>query len=222
MKTIVISLERRKDRRQRVEQHLKDHQFQDVLFYPAFDGALMPPTNVVPPHRPYFSFKDEFGRPTNRLSNYVIACSLSHVGAIRSAQALNLPEVLIVEDDVEFSINEKDIDFIMLQVPEDWDLLYLGGGIRNWRTQPTTRINENILQPGYVDGLHAYIVRDTAYSRISKQILKFATSTDDSVNDARFHIDNPIKAYLVDPKVAFQVEGFSELDRKVVNRTDLR
>ena len=59
MKTIVISLERRKDRKQRVEQHLKDKGFKDVFFFPAFDGALFPATNVTPPKRPYFSFKDE-------------------------------------------------------------------------------------------------------------------------------------------------------------------
>ena len=218
MKTIVISLERRKDRRQRVEQHLKDQEFKDVLFYPAFDGGLLPSTNVIPPKRPYFSFKDEWGRPTNRINNFVIGCTLSHIGALKMAKALSLDKVLIVEDDVEFTCKEYEIDMVMKYLPDDWEMLYLGGAARTMG-----KYNEQyIIEPGFVDGLHAYIVKKEAYGRLINAMNKFLTSTDDSVNDARLKNANPVKGYMLKNKVAFQVPGFSELDRKVVDRKDLR
>ena len=53
-------------------------------------------------------------------------------------------------------------------------------------------------------------------------MLKFKTTNDDAINDARFSSNNPLIAYMINPKMAFQISDFSELDRKVVNRTDLR
>lgn len=54
---IAISLERRKDRRERLEKHLNEKGFKDVYYLPAYDGAkITPPVmSIVPPHRPYFS-----------------------------------------------------------------------------------------------------------------------------------------------------------------------
>ena len=59
---IVISLERRKDRSNRVFKHLKERGIQNVYALPAFDGSKITPgiVKITPPNRPYFSFKDEF------------------------------------------------------------------------------------------------------------------------------------------------------------------
>jgi GR25 family glycosyltransferase involved in LPS biosynthesis len=223
MKTIAISLERRKDRRDRLESHLEEVGFNEVIYFPAYDGGLMPANKIIPPNRPYFSFKDEMGMPSDRFNKFQIGCTLSHVGAIKLAKALKLPMVLIVEDDVEFL---KDIRFninqLWREIPDDWEMIYLGGAIRNWAQRPTRKISDHVISPGFCDGLQAYILNEKGYDKVANEMLKFRTTNDDSVNDARFDSKNPLIAYMIEPKSAFQISDFSELDRKVVNRKDLR
>ena len=215
MNVIAISLERRKDRRQRLEKHLSELGYANVFYMPAYDGALLPSTNITPPHRPYFSFKDEFGNPTNRINNYVIGCTLSHMACIKMAKALNLEYVMIVEDDVELTKGPEFIEDKVKQLPDLWGMYYLGGAVRSW-------IDRSHGKPGFVDGIHAYVLRNTAYDRVLRRLNMFLTSTDDSFNDARLKGNDPVLAYIIEPKIAFQYTNFSELDRKVVDRYDLR
>lgn len=226
---IVISLERRKDRSERVFKHLEERGIKNVYSFPAYDGALITPgvMKVTPPHRSYFSFRDETTQmPSNSLNRFQVACTLSHVGAMKFAKALNLNSALIMEDDVEFvnDIAERldNLEKETEQYAPDWEHIYLGGAIRNWAGKVTKNVSEHLIKPGFTDGLQAYIVRGKGFNKISNAMLRFKTTNDDSMNDIMFREDDPLIAYMHNPKLAFQISDFSELDRKVVNRTDLR
>lgn len=222
MKIICISLERRVDRFERIRSHFSHMGLYDkLIILPAYDGARMPKFSYAPPPRPYFSFKDEFGSPSDRFNKYQIACSLSHIMALKMAKALRLPEVLIVEDDVEFT-DRPDLDAISGSAPEDWEMIYLGYGERPWANKPRRDIDSMYISPGFTDGLHAYIVNQNGYDKLINGMLSFKTTNDDSVNDVRFREKDPLIAYALKKKIAFQISDYSELDRRVVNRTDLK
>jgi len=224
---IAISLERRKDRRIRLESHLKERGFENVYYLPAFDGAKITPNvvSVVPPHRPYFTFSDELtGQRTDKLNRFQVGCTLSHISALKFAQTLGVEKALIVEDDVEFTPDIQDI-LIEIEVEAfnlDWEMIYLGGAIRNWSGQQTTKVTNHLMKPGFTDGLQAYIVQGTGFNKVVNGMLSFKTTNDDAINDIMFREDKPLRAYMRKPKCAFQIADFSELQRGFIDRQDLR
>jgi len=225
---IAISLERRKDRRERLEVHLTERGFKDVYYLPAFDGAKITPNvvSIVPPPRPYFSFSDELTRmPTNKLNRFQVGCTLSHISALKFAKMLGAKSALLVEDDVEFTENIQEVLKNIERETQDleWEHIYLGGAVRNNLGQkPMTKVTEHLHTTGFTDGLHAYLVKGKGFDKISDAMLAFKTTNDDSMNDIMFREENPLKAYMYLPKSAFQITDFSELDRRVIDRQDLR
>jgi GR25 family glycosyltransferase involved in LPS biosynthesis len=224
---IVISLERRKDRTKEVFEHLKDRGIKNVYTLPAFDGATITPNvmKVTPPPRNYFSFKDELTQaPTNHMNRFQVGCALSHIAAIKFARMLGSKIALIMEDDVEFSENILDV---LGQLKEeakdlDWEHIYLGGAIREWAQKKTIPVTEHLVKPGFTDGLHAYLLQGGGFKKVENAMLSFKTTNDDAINDIMFREEDPLRAYMWLPKVAFQVKSFSELGRRVVDRQDFR
>lgn len=224
---IAISLERRKDRRERLVTHLKERGFENVYYLPAFDGAKITPNvvSIVPPHRPYFSFKDEITRmPTNKLNRFQVGCTISHIAALKFAKMLGAKTALIVEDDVEFVENIQEVLTNIENETQnlDWEHIYLGGRVRvNWGKKQE-KVTEHLYTTGYTDGLHAYFVKGNGFDKIADAMLSFKTTNDDSMNDIMFRENYPLQAFMYLPKAAFQIMDFSELDRRVVDRIGLR
>lgn len=224
---IAISLERRKDRRERLEKHLSERGFKNVYYLPAFDGGKITPNvvTIVPPARSYFSFKDELTRmPINRLNRFQIGCTLSHIAALKFAKMLGAKRALIVEDDIEFPENIQEV---LVNIENEtkgleWEHIYLGGAVRNYVSIKMKKVSEHLSTTGFTDGLHAYIVSGDGFDKIANAMLSFVTTNDDAINDIMFRETNPLKAFMYLPKAAFQITDFSELDRRVIDRQDLR
>lgn len=225
---IAISLERRKDRRVRLEQHLSERGFKNVYYLPAFDGAKITPNvvSVIPPHRPYFSFSDELTRmPTNKLNRFQVACTISHIAALKFAKMLGAKSALFVEDDVEFTDNIQEVlQNVEIETANlDWEHIYLGGAVRtNFGQKKMTKVTDHLYTTSFTDGLHAYLVKGKGFDKISDAMFSFMTTNDDAMNDIMFREENPLRAYMYLPKSAFQITDFSELDRRVIDRQDLR
>jgi len=224
---IVISLERRKDRAERVFKHLEDRGIRNIYALPAFDGSKITPNvvKITPPNRPYFTFRDELTNlQVPYLNRFQIGCTLSHISALKFAKMLKAEKALIVEDDVEFVENISDI---LIDLEEevkniDWEHIYLGGAVRNWAQQKSVKVSEHLIKPGFTDGLQAYIVQGEGFDKLANAMLSFKTTNDDAVNDVMFRENNPLRAYMRVPKVAFQIKDFSELQRNIIDRQDLR
>jgi GR25 family glycosyltransferase involved in LPS biosynthesis len=225
---IVISLERRKDRSERVFKHLEERGIKNIYALPAYDGIQIMSgiVKIIPPHRSYFSFRDELtNQPVNYLNRFQIGCTLSHVSALKFAKMLKANRALIVEDDVEFAENIQDVlKNIEVETQElDWEHIYLGGAIRNnLGKKNIQKVTEHLYTTSFTDGLHAYLVKETGFDKIADAMLSFKTTNDDAVNDIICREENPLKAFMYLPKSAFQIMDFSELDRKIVNRQDLK
>ena len=61
-----------------------------------------------------------------RAPKFEFACNLSHIKAV--GMSFNDERPVFFEDDVAFSPDwRKDLDAVMSAMPDDWDVLYLGG-----------------------------------------------------------------------------------------------
>ena len=92
-----------------------------------------------------------------------IANLKSVISVFKEAQRLNLKSFLFLEDDVEF-LSEVDTVFesYAKEVPEDWQMLYLGGN----HTNGTSRVNGVVLKCNQSYALHAVGFKQECYELV--------------------------------------------------------
>jgi glycosyl transferase family 25 len=116
----------------------------------------------------------------------MIGCGLSHLLIWQDAIKKNYKNILVLEDDIYFTNDfNKYLDNVMEEVPEDYDILYLGY-IESLCRKPIENNFNYIYKPIFPFGSHAYIISNKGLKKIIKLITK--------VND---HIDKSI-AYNID------------------------
>jgi len=127
------------------------------------------------------------------------------------ARANNYDKVLIFEDDVELhSEFSKIASEFLEEVPENWDMIYFGANTaRNVSVKVSSRVNlANSLLGG-----HAYAVNRKAYDR-----LIFALENEPfQVDETYSKIHTFMNTYLCDPIIAWQREGWSDINNQHVN-----
>ena len=139
--------------------------------------------------------------------NPIYGCTASHVGVIKKARDAKLPYVLIFEDDARFVL-----PFKMPEVPEDWDMLFLGSCVN--KIYDEYYYNWKKCCCWYA---HAYIVRDRLYDRI----IEGASKNWDKVLIDEFYCEylHPhINAYTIYPTMVTQGEDFSDILNKRLDR----
>jgi GR25 family glycosyltransferase involved in LPS biosynthesis len=207
---ILINLERRADRTKRVMEHLKKRNVKNIMVYPAFDGKIIKNVSINPPRRNYFSW--------NTMNINVVACALSHIGALKMAKSLGYERVLMLEDDVVLSkdFNERMDTYENELNNLDWEHVFVGGALR--RKVQMKQVSEHVWTSSFTDCTHAYLVKGTGIDKIANEMLKFNTTLDDAVNDVI--LNGTLKSYTVLPLAAFQIADLSDIDGKFTTRTD--
>jgi GR25 family glycosyltransferase involved in LPS biosynthesis len=149
--------------------------------------------------------------------------SISHMNVIKKAKELNLPNVLIFEDDVEIDddITNKFSDIIS-QIPNDWDMIYFGGNHQGGINQ----VSENIFRVTHTYALQMYAVNNKCYDTIInfledriEKVLNNKVSVKPSVA-ADFFIallQPSINCYCIRPHLSWQLQDFSDIQERVVN-----
>lgn len=207
-KVYCINLDRRPDRWEKSIKEFEKHNIEAERFT-AQDGQLL----NIDFDKPY---KGELGG------------TISHLNVIKEAKRLNLKNVLILEDDVEF-INDFNKVFKEKYnyIPNDWDSLYFGGN----HTGGIQKINPFIGKIFRTYAIHAYAVKNTIYDIIIEyleykveQTLKSKTKLPVSVAADYFIADlQPSNNfYAFNPPLAYQKIGYSDLQQTVVNYSFLK
>ncbi len=141
-----------------------------------------------------------------------VGCSLSHLFIMKMAKQLNLESYLVLEDDVKFIDNFTEIfPQIMSQVPDDWDMLYLGGQHIHGRN--IQEITPNIYKCEYTLTTHSFAVRNTVYDLFIDKLIDITKPCD--VHFAEQH--KKINAYVCIPHLTWQREGYSDVEGQSVN-----
>jgi GR25 family glycosyltransferase involved in LPS biosynthesis len=145
---------------------------------------------------------------------------LSHRKCILMAQERKWNTVLIFEDDVEFvgDVNALFDDYFS-RVPEDWDMVYLGGNHWGERLQfndsnnRLTYVADNVYRTRYTLTTHAYAIKSTLFVFMDYLFSTALQQVDILCLKAQEHFN----VYALRPNLAIQSAGYSDIARKVVD-----
>ena len=177
VKSIIINLKERKDKREYIEKELKNKNINYTFFL------------------------------ANKHKDPKRGCLESHFNIIKDAIKNNIKYLFIMEDDCKF-INKLDS---MEKPPSNWDMIYLGGTVH--------RIMDKKYK-GFARvqcwTTHAYILNLTNKELISS--LLEAEKFDGEIDRFYLQIIHPkFNAYMCDPMIAIQKEGFSDIENREVS-----
>ena len=144
-----------------------------------------------------------------------MGCWDSHRRLFTQVKNDNLDMVLVLEDDIEVceDFNNKLVK-VMSELPEDWDLLYLGG----WNVGDVEKYSESLNWAKKVYTTHAFIVRNKFYDTILESINSRQWKVDILISDV-LPLGN---CFICEPTLVWQREGFSDIENKVTNNIHLK
>jgi glycosyl transferase, family 25 len=193
-KIYCINLDRRKDRWEETENELKKWGLLDqVERYPAVDGASL--------DNPYSINNGELGILT------------THINLISDAKEKNYENVLILEDDIEFTKNIINVDKYMELVPTDWDMIYFGGNHNKHMGKTIDMINDKIIKLNETYGIHCVAINNSMYDVILETIPKIMKPIDVYYSD----LQKSYECYGFNPSIALQRVGYSDIQNKVMD-----
>ena len=200
LNTYCLSLERRQDRREKVEPNIRKVGI-DFKWAWAIDGYKLEYDPESIPH-PYM--RDRPG---------TVGICLSYKAMFEKAKENKLPHIFILEDDVVFSddFSDKNQDFLH-NVPQDWDMIYLGG---NHLDHHPIKINEHVSKCVSTRSSHAVIYKDTCYDYFINILGKMINPLDEVF--AKAQRDRDVVAYVPDPPLAWQFDGHSDIEDRYAN-----
>jgi hypothetical protein len=132
-------------------------------------------------------------------------CRLSHLECVRRATAAGAETALIFEDDVafpEFSPDSLARSLDRLRAVPDWELFYLGGLVAGHASE----LDEDLVRAPMLQN-HAYAIHRRAYAKMQ--------SCDAPID---FWYARSMKSYLAKPVLAWQRDGFSDIQRTWTSR----
>ena len=132
------------------------------------------------------------------------ACTLSHLTAVKKAFDTGNPSVLIFEDDCLFdpAFEEKFPEY-MRQVPEDWDMLFLGG----YHFETPLPVSFNVVRALATLTTHAYAVRQSIYS----DFIELNENPPAIVDRNNTILQKKFNCYCCEPNLVGQLAGYSDL-----------
>ena len=136
-------------------------------------------------------------------------CLESHINIIREHRSKGTDYILIVEDDIKI-LNFPDL---ITDIPNDWDMLYLGGNVK--RILSTYSEKWKRVQSWCT---HAYIINLKSKSFI-KSVLKLWKNSDNTPIDSLYieKINKNYNCYMACPMMIVQKEDYSDIEKKPVN-----
>lgn len=199
---LVISLERAKERRQKMQDQLLDLQIDGAIF-DAVDWKSLEEMDLnkkiwLPGGYRY----GEVMRPSE------IACTMSHIKALQYAQLKSWPFVIILEDDVVLAEDFKErIRFLLKILPNDWEHVYLSG-IPRLPFGYFPNLSFKHIEPSpFVECTFSMIVRKEAYEKVIEYLWAFRTTVDDSY--AAMISEGKLKSYIYYPFVTYCDDDYS-------------
>lgn len=147
-------------------------------------------------------FKKEYSMPSGAMG-----CLLSHYFIIERAKFLGWKAVLIFEDDVELHDNFNSLfNECIKDLPDNWDMLYFGGSHR-LAPHPVT---DKILRVNKTLTTHAYIIRESLYDLVLKDLNK----NDEPVDCIYMNLQMRNQVFITNPPLAWQRGGFSDIEER--------
>jgi len=145
-----------------------------------------------------------------------VGCKVSTLKIIELAKEKNLKNFLIFEDDVVFSKDTvKNMVFSIHQLPEDWDMFYLGINLK----KQSFKYSPNLVKVEGGRTTHAVAYRNSIYQKILQENSLDVNQKIDLEIDKYYELKvHPCKnVYCSYPLVASQREGYSDIQNRKIN-----
>lgn len=155
MKSYVINLDRRPDRRVKMIEQLEQNSFENFEFVRAVDGQTLEPTEDL---ERMFANNNFYNRAS------AIACALSHLNVWRTFLSDSFEAAIVFEDDahLESFCTPENIEKITHAIPPDtFDVILLGYHTKcryDGPTDPTRPGFAPMIWGKYLGGTFAYVV----------------------------------------------------------------
>jgi hypothetical protein len=157
-----------------------------------------------------FNMKVSFFNAIRHKKGY-IGCLLSHLEIIKMAKKNKYSKVLVLEDDCLFT---KNVSLDPQKFPKYWNLLYLGGNVKKVlepNLKNTTDFNDKQWVRMSCHTTHAYIINSNCYDKVIKDLEVYKKEVDVYYNDS------DLISYILNPQIAMQREGWSDIEKKKIN-----
>jgi GR25 family glycosyltransferase involved in LPS biosynthesis len=195
-KTVCINLDRRFDRWSECVAEFEKNKLVGIERFKAVDGnELQQISEVMTPSR--------------------TALVLTNIQIIEDAIQNDYESILILEDDVEFTDELKNINEYFNMLPEDWDMLYFGGNhnthIRG--IDPPKIINDKVCKLHNTFSTHCVAINKKAYQIILDRI----KLCDNPLDVIYANLQKTMNVYCFYPAIATQRISFSDIENRVTD-----
>lgn len=195
-KVFYINLERRNDRRIKVEETLINSGIKNFERFEGVDGQQID----------FSKYKKEI-----KLLKGELGILETHISLIQKAKDENLQSILIFEDDILFTNEIGKVKEYLESVPSDWDMIYFGGNHRYGKTP--VKINDKVLKINKTVSAHCIGIRSTMYDTI----LALISDRKKPIDYYYASIQTIFNCYCFTPSIGLQEIGFSDIQNKFVN-----
>lgn len=139
---------------------------------------------------------------------------MTHIDLIKRCKKDGYDTVLIMEDDVYFTDELQNIDSYMNAVPNDWEILFLGGN-HVYAKPPfmPIKINDKILKVQHTVALHCVAIK----SSIFDVLIAVLSTMNKQVDGLYCNVEKCFSSYCVYPNIALQTENFSDIQNRIAN-----
>jgi glycosyl transferase family 25 len=192
-KIYCINLDRREDRWSETMDELTNRGLEKIVErYSAVDG------------------KDLLNN-TNKINNGELGLVETHIQIIKEAKNNNYKNILILEDDIIFTDEIKNIDSYFESLPKNWDILWFGGNHNIHMGQKLNKINEKIIKCYQTYSTHCIGFNNTIYDLVLILLEKREKPVDVCYSD----IQKVYNCFSFYPSIALQRPSFSDIQNKV-------
>jgi GR25 family glycosyltransferase involved in LPS biosynthesis len=195
-KVYCINLRRRPERLEEFKQEIEKYSLGNFEIFNAVDG------------------KDIKQTRSPKLKQSEQGLIESNLKILKDSIKNNLKNVLILEDDCIFTDEIKNIDEYFKLLPEDWDMLYMGGNHNtHMNMKPPTIINEKVCKLHHTFSTHFIGIKNTIF-----QELEFLLSITHEPLDVTYtQLQKNKNVYSFYPAIAKQRIGFSDIQKQNVD-----
>lgn len=155
-----------------------------------------------------------------------IGCSMSHLKLLMKAKKENLPYIVIVEDDIQFTNKQKFNSLLkhFFNKNINYDVLLLAGNLR----PPVKKIDPNILKISKSFTTTGYIVKNHYYDKMINNIkegiqnlLKNPLNGYNAIDVYWMKLQSIDNWYILYPRTITQLPDYSDIEQRAVNYNHL-
>lgn len=181
-RTYLINLPHRVDRLRVAKQQFAKAEVPMPIVFPAIDARKLGIKGVT---------EDNQG---------LIGCFLSHYFILQEALLNDYKRIAVFEDDVLLATDFKEkLDIAFEQVPDKWQLLYMGYYERAGKAK--IQVSENITIPKNTWGTHAYMVQNEGVQIMFDNLQTIKTHIDVQISE---QIASKLYTYCISPAICYQ------------------